>query len=112
MNIITKGSIEILKKIMNENHDFHIKVLYLSGNYCIDKKPSAINWILGCCKSITCEALINLDDLKNIMNVKVDDLINLNVTTKFGGFNAHASNIIYSIFISRFRTNRNLVLCV
>lgn len=109
MNIITKGSIEILNKIMNENNDFNITILSLSGNYCIDKKPSAINWIFGRCKSITCEALINHEDLKNIMNVKVDDLVNLNVkknlvgsclSGSIGGFNAHASNIVSSIFLS------------
>ena len=69
----------------------HIKILSLSGNYCIDKKPSAINWILGRCKSVTCESLIDEKDLEDIPdNVKeglelifvdnVDDVLKIALT--------------------------------
>lgn len=109
MNIVTKGSLELLKRIMYEFNDLNIKIISLSGNYCIDKKPSAINWILGRCKSVTCESIIDERDLEDIMGVNLDDLINLNLkknmigsalSGSIGGFNAHASNILASIFTS------------
>ena len=107
MNIITKGSLRLLDTILNNFNDMNINILSLSGNYCIDKKPSSINWILGRCKSVTCEAIIDSCLLKDIMKVEVDDLVNLNtkknligsaLSGSIGGFNAHASNIVASIF--------------
>ena len=35
-----------------------MEVISLSGNFCTDKKPSAINWIEGRGKSVVCEAVI------------------------------------------------------
>ena len=35
-----------------------IEVISLSGNYCMDKKPSAINWIEGCGKYVVCDAVV------------------------------------------------------
>lgn len=109
MNIITKGSLKLLETIIENFKNMDIKILSLSGNYCIDKKPSAINWILGRCKSVTCEAIIEENKLKEIMDVNIDDLINLNtkknligssLAGSIGGMNAHASNIVASIFTS------------
>jgi hydroxymethylglutaryl-CoA reductase (NADPH) len=109
MNIITKGSLRLLDTIIKNFNYMNIKIISLSGNYCIDKKPSSINWILGRCKSVTCESIIEGSLLKDIMKVDIDDLINLNtkknligsaLSGSIGGFNAHASNIVASIFAS------------
>lgn len=35
-----------------------MEVISLSGNFCTDKKPSAINWVEGRGKSVVCEAVI------------------------------------------------------
>ena len=35
-----------------------IEVISLSGNYCTDKKPSAINWIEGHGKYVVCDAVV------------------------------------------------------
>ncbi len=35
-----------------------MEVLSLSGNYCTDKKPAAINWVEGRGKSVVCDAVI------------------------------------------------------
>lgn len=42
MNMVSKGCEKVLKKLQ-ELHD-DLEILSLSGNYCVDKKPSAINW--------------------------------------------------------------------
>jgi len=41
------------------NEEFpDLQVIAISGNYCTDKKPAAINWIEGRGKSVVCEAVI------------------------------------------------------
>ena len=35
-----------------------MEIVSLSGNFCTDKKPSAVNWIEGRGKSVVCEAII------------------------------------------------------
>lgn len=35
-----------------------MEVLSLSGNFCTDKKATALNWIEGRGKSVVCEAII------------------------------------------------------
>lgn len=80
-----------------------MQILALSGNYCIDKKPSAINWIEGRGKSVVAEAVIPGAIVKSVLKTTVADLVNLNIKKNLigsamagsiGGFNAHASNIL------------------
>ena len=35
-----------------------MEIISLSGNFCTDKKPAAINWLGGRGKSVVCEATI------------------------------------------------------
>ena len=35
-----------------------MEIISVSGNFCTDKKPSAVNWIEGRGKSVVCEAVI------------------------------------------------------
>lgn len=35
-----------------------LEIISLSGNFCTDKKPSAINWVDGRGKSVVCEATV------------------------------------------------------
>lgn len=35
-----------------------LEIISLSGNYCTDKKPAAINWVDGRGKSVVCEAIV------------------------------------------------------
>ena len=35
-----------------------LEIISLSGNFCTDKKPAAINWVNGRGKSVVCEAII------------------------------------------------------
>lgn len=41
-----------------QQHFPELQVIAVSGNYCTDKKPAAINWIEGRGKSAVCEATI------------------------------------------------------
>ncbi|KAH1111736.1 hypothetical protein GYH30_010190 [Glycine max] len=82
-------------------------VIGIFGNYCLDKKPAAVNWIEGRGKSVVCEAIIK--EVVQVLKTNVSALVELNmlknlvgstIAGALGGFNAHASNIVFAIFIA------------
>ncbi|SPO35849.1 probable 3-hydroxy-3-methylglutaryl-coenzyme A reductase [Pseudozyma flocculosa] len=108
MNMISKG-VEKALGMMQEDHFPEMRVLSLSGNYCTDKKPAAINWIEGRGKSVVAEAVIPGSVVKSVLKTSVADLVNLNMKKNLigsamagsiGGFNAHAANILTAIYIA------------
>lgn len=107
MNMISKGTekaLEVMSTYFPE-----MVVLALSGNYCTDKKPAAINWIEGRGKSVVAEAVIPGKIVKSVLKTTVEALCNLNIKKNLvgsamagsiGGFNAHAANILTAIFLA------------
>nr|CCC91144.1 unnamed protein product [Trypanosoma congolense IL3000] len=86
-----------------------MKVLALSGNYCTDKKPSAVNWIEGRGKTVVAEAVVRSDLVERTLKCTVDALVSLNtdknlvgsaVAGSLGGFNAQAANVVAAVFIA------------
>eukprot|EP01080_Neovahlkampfia_damariscottae_P008927 gene8927-876_t len=107
MNMVTKGVTQAMIFI-KENFP-SMEIISISGNFCTDKKPSAVNWIEGRGKSVVADCLIPKDVVKSILKTTVDKLVHLNVdknligsamSGSIGGFNAHASNIVTAIFIA------------
>lgn len=101
MNMISKG-VERALQTLQERYP-EMSVLALSGNYCTDKKPAAINWIEGRGKSVVAEAVIPGKVVETVLKTTVKDLCNLNIKKNLigsamagsiGGFNAHAANIL------------------
>lgn len=94
---------------MMTEHFPEMKIASLSGNYCTDKKPAAINWIEGRGKSVVAEGIIPGEAVKSILKTTVSDLVRLNITKNLigsamagsvGGNNAHASNILTAIYLA------------
>ncbi|CAL8138132.1 unnamed protein product [Orchesella dallaii] len=107
MNMVSKGTEAALNALQETFHD--MEILSLSGNYCTDKKSSAINWIEGRGKSVVAEAIVPSRTVKNILKTSVSALVELNIAKNLvgsaiagsnGGFNAHAANIVTAIFIA------------
>ncbi|KAF6174181.1 hypothetical protein GIB67_033713 [Kingdonia uniflora] len=107
MNMVSKGVQNVLDFLPNDFPD--MDVIGISGNFCSDKKPSAVNWIEGRGKSVVCEAIIKEDVVRNVLKTTVPALVELNmvknltgsaVAGALGGFNAHASNIVSAVFIA------------
>lgn len=107
MNMVSKGVQNVLDFLQNDFPD--MDVIGISGNFCSDKKPAAVNWIEGRGKSVVCEAVIKEDVVKKVLKTNVAALVELNmlknlagsaVAGALGGFNAHASNIVSAIFIA------------
>uniref|UniRef100_A0A060TIU1 3-hydroxy-3-methylglutaryl coenzyme A reductase n=1 Tax=Blastobotrys adeninivorans TaxID=409370 RepID=A0A060TIU1_BLAAD len=109
MNMISKG-VEHALKHMVENCGFEdMEVVSVSGNYCIDKKAAAINWIEGRGKSVVAETVVPANVVRSVLKSDVDALVELNVSKNLvgsamagavGGFNAHASNLVTAIYLA------------
>ncbi|KAI4314677.1 hypothetical protein L6164_027564 [Bauhinia variegata] len=107
MNMVSKGVQNVLDFLQTDFPD--MDVIGLSGNFCSDKKATAVNWIEGRGKSVVCEAIIKEDVVKKVLKTNVEALVELNmlknlvgsaVAGSLGGFNAHASNIVSAIYIA------------
>ncbi|ODQ65159.1 hypothetical protein NADFUDRAFT_83223 [Nadsonia fulvescens var. elongata DSM 6958] len=109
MNMISKGVEHALKFMVEECGFTDMEVISVSGNYCTDKKPAAINWIEGRGKGIVAEAVIPGDVVRKVLKSDVDALVELNVSKNLigsamagsvGGFNAHAANLVTAIYLA------------
>ena len=109
MNMISKG-VERALSVMREESGFDdMSIITVSGNFCTDKKPAAINWIDGRGKSVVAEAIIPGDVVRSVLKSDVNALVELNTSKNLigsamagsiGGFNAHAANIVTAIFLA------------
>eukprot|EP01087_Luapelamoeba_hula_P009050 TRINITY_DN2308_c0_g1_i6.p1 TRINITY_DN2308_c0_g1~~TRINITY_DN2308_c0_g1_i6.p1 ORF type:complete len:476 (+),score=96.84 TRINITY_DN2308_c0_g1_i6:170-1429(+) len=107
MNMVSKGTEKALELLQSQFPQ--MQIVSLSGNYCTDKKPAAINWLEGRGKSVVAEAVISGDVIRRILHTDVDTIVRLNVDKNYigsamagsiGGFNAHAANIVTAIFLA------------
>ena len=109
MNMISKGVEKALRVMADEAGFDDMAIISVSGNYCTDKKPAAINWIDGRGKSVVAEAIIPEHVVRDTLKSDVDALVELNVSKNLigsamagsiGGFNAHAANIVTALFLA------------
>ncbi|CAL8320137.1 unnamed protein product [Lota lota] len=107
MNMLSKGTEQAVQSLQQQYPD--MEVLSVSGNYCTDKKPAAINWILGRGKAAVCEATIPARVVREVLKTSTAALVDLNINKNLvgsvmagsiGGFNAHAANIVAAIYIA------------
>ncbi len=84
------------------------KLVSISGNMCVDKKPNALNLLLGRGKTVIAEATIRREYLKEKFNVEPEDVVDVvyrknllgSAYAASYGYNAHFANIIAAIFIA------------
>lgn len=109
MNMISKGVEFVLKQMVEEFGWHDMEIVSVSGNYCTDKKPAAINWIEGRGKSIVAEAIIPGDVVRKVLKSDVSALVELNISKNLigsamagsvGGFNAHAANLVTAVYLA------------
>jgi hydroxymethylglutaryl-CoA reductase (NADPH) len=107
MNMVSKGSENALKALQGVFPD--MEIVSVSGNFCTDKKPSAVNWIEGRGKSVVSEAVISSAIVKQTLKTSVQALVDVNTSKNLigsamsgsiGGFNAHAANIVTAIYLA------------
>lgn len=107
MNMVSKGCLKAIDVLQAEFPD--LVLVAISGNMCTDKKPAAINWIMGRGKSIVVEAIIPESVVTSVLKSSVAAMIETNMQKNHvgsamagsvGGFNAHAANIVTAIYLA------------
>lgn len=85
-----------------------ITCVALSGNYCVDKKPSAINFLEGRGKKIFAEVTLDGGVLKRCLKTTARSLVEVqyrknllgSIASGSMGFNAHFANVLAAFFIA------------
>ena len=80
----------------------------LSGNYCVDKKPAAINFQEGRGKRIYAEIILEAPVLNRFLKTTARDLVEVqyrknllgSIAAGSLGFNAHYANVLAAVFIA------------
>ncbi|MEX2751149.1 MAG: hydroxymethylglutaryl-CoA reductase (NADPH) [Candidatus Freyarchaeota archaeon] len=106
MNMVTSAS-EAVCNFIKENLPW-AETIALSGNMCVDKKPTALNFILGRGKTVQSEAILKKEYIKETLKTtaqKMVEVVYRKIYVGSGqaasyGFNSHAANIIAAIWIA------------
>ncbi|KAH8268279.1 hypothetical protein KR026_003891 [Drosophila bipectinata] len=107
MNMVSKGAEEALRRIKRQFPD--MQIISLSGNFCCDKKPAAINWIKGRGKRVVTECTISAATLRSVLKTDAKTLVECNklknmggsaMAGSIGGNNAHAANMVTAVFLA------------
>ena len=103
MNMVTFATYEINKLIEEKTG---ISCLALSGNFCVDKKPSWLNFNLGRGVSLWAEAIIKKKVVEEVLKTTPKKIFDVwlaknmvgSLVSGSLGFNAHFANIVASFF--------------
>ena len=85
-----------------------VSCIALSGNFCVDKKPSAVNFIEGRGKRIFAELTLDGTVLKNCLKTSSRALVEVqyrknllgSIAAGALGYNAHFANILSAFFVA------------
>ncbi len=115
-NMATKAADQLMTHLLATHPEFrHISV---SGNYCIDKKPSAVNGILGRGKYVVTEGLVPEKLVHRYLKTTAEKIEALHVrknligTLLAGGIrtaNAHVANILLGFYLATGQDAANIV---
>ncbi|ADN35320.1 3-hydroxy-3-methylglutaryl Coenzyme A reductase [Methanolacinia petrolearia DSM 11571] len=105
MNMVTIASEKVAAKIQEETG---VVLVALSGNMCTDKKPSAINVILGRGKTVVAGVFLPDDLIKSTFKTDSKTMAEVNMKKNLVGsaravslgFNSHAANVIAAVFLA------------
>ena len=114
MNMVTIAT-ETALEILIKNTSAH--VITLSGNLCVDKKPSSLNLIEGRGKTIVAEINIPREVVEKKLKTTPKAIVEVNITKNLigsaisgsMGFNAHYANMIGAIFLATGQDEAHIV---
>lgn len=114
MNMVTIAT-EAALNLLTYKTGAHL--IALSGNACVDKKPSSLNLIEGRGKSVTAEIVIPRDIVKNKLKTTPEAIVEVNMAKNLigsavsgsMGFNAHYANMIGAIFLATGQDEAHIV---
>lgn len=105
MNMVTIATDAAVDLILSQND---VELVALSGNMCSDKKPAAINAILGRGKTVSADVFMVKETISDILKTTPEKMAEVNYrknllgSARAGslGFNSHAANIAAAMFIA------------
>lgn len=105
MNMVTIAS-EKIAAVISEHTG--ARLVALSGNLCTDKKPAAVNVVLGRGRTVSAGVFLPDSLIGSVLKTNAASLHEVNVrknlvgSARAGslGFNAHAANIVAALFIA------------
>jgi hydroxymethylglutaryl-CoA reductase (NADPH) len=115
-NMVTQAADAVINLILSECKN--MKYVSVSGNYCVDKKVSAINGILGRGKRASAELIVSRDICRKILKTTPEKIIDLNVkknligSTLAGGVrsaNSHYANIALAVYLATGQDAANII---
>lgn len=114
MNMATLA-VESLTKLISAKTG--IKCFSVSGNFCIDKKPSWLNFISGRGKQVWAEAVIKKKIIREVLKTTAEKIEAMVIKKCYLGsimagslaFNAHFSNLISALFLATGQDMAHLV---
>jgi hydroxymethylglutaryl-CoA reductase (NADPH) len=96
MNMVTKGINSVVEELLKMFEGS--EMITLSGNLCMDKKPSAINWIEGRGKSVSAEAVIPESIVKEVLKTEIDRIVEVNKTKVCATHSALKLGVFFLVF--------------
>jgi len=105
MNMVTIGTEEIVRLIKKR---LEIDWAVVSGNYCVDKKPSWLNFIQGRGKKVWAEVRVLRETVEEILKTTPEKIVETvyrkqllgSAVAGSIGFNGHYANIVGAVFLS------------
>jgi hydroxymethylglutaryl-CoA reductase (NADPH) len=105
MNMVTIASAKVADLIARGTG---ARLIALSGNMCTDKKPAAINAIMGRGRSVVAGIALSHELISSVFKTDAKTLAEVNYrknlvgSARAGatGFNAHAANVVAAMFIA------------
>lgn len=115
-NMVTGAADHIMEFVTN--HFEGIKYVSISGNFCTDKKVSAVNGICGRGKRVTAELVVKKSVCEYILKTSPEKIVELNTKKNLIGSilagslrsaNAHFANILLAMYLSTGQDAANIV---
>ncbi|CAL7963276.1 hydroxymethylglutaryl-CoA reductase (NADPH) [Gammaproteobacteria bacterium] len=115
-NMATKAAQLLQEWLLNQYPE--LKYVSISGNYCVDKKNSAVNGILGRGKYVIAESLISRQICIEQLRTTPEQIVDLNIKKNLIGSiiagsvrtaNAHFANMLLAIYLATGQDVANIV---
>jgi len=115
-NMVTLATDRLLEWILVQFPD--LKYVSISGNYCSDKKVSAVNGILGRGKYVVAEVSISPEICRRLLKTTPEKIVELNIKKNMlgnilaGGLrtaNAHFANMLLGFYLATGQDAANII---
>lgn len=115
-NMVTAAAEAMLNWLLDQYK--HLQYISISGNYCTDKKVSAVNAILGRGKYVVAEIIVSRETCQSLLNTTPEKIVDLHIkknligTMLAGGIrsaNAHFANMLLAVFLATGQDAANII---